>query len=368
MPVISRQDIQAAKQSLSARLLQAGLRGGVVGRRVVLRVHAAVASAGANVHAVGVGRKVVSGSETTALCVRIYVAQKMPESLLSPRDRLPKQMDGVPTDVIESPPAFLLAGKAKKAKRSKRPKTAGWLAASVAQSCSVKRREAQRPVVAGISAAHHDVTAGTISCFCHSTRQGDDPSAVFALSNNHVFADVNKGLPGDSLYQPGPADDATVEDHFANLHRFVPMHIDGATPNRVDAAIGALLPSIKHKAEVCGIGRITGTEPATEGMQVRKHGRTSGYTEGVVTDESVDGLVGMDHSDPSIVGLFQDQVRIDRIPPHLHFGLGGDSGSLVFHKSRQTAVGLYFAGPDSGVYGLANHIQDVLSQLEIQLL
>jgi len=49
------------------------------------------------------------------------------------------------------------------------------------------------------------------------------------------------------------------------------------------------------------------------------------------------------------------------------FGLGGDSGSLVVSRDSLRAVGLYFAGPDNGVYGLACHINDVLDELEIEL-
>ena len=50
------------------------------------------------------------------------------------------------------------------------------------------------------------------------------------------------------------------------------------------------------------------------------------------------------------------------------FGLGGDSGSLVIDRASRRAVGLYFAGPDNGVYGLACHISDVLEELGIELI
>jgi hypothetical protein len=113
---------------------------------------------------------------------------------------------------------------------------------------------------------------------------------------------------------------------------------------------------------------IIGTARATEGVRVRKHGRTTGYTEGVVTDESYDALVGMDHSDPDVVALFESQMRIERIDPYPTIGLGGDSGSLVVMQAEASAVGLYFAGPPSGTYGVANHLQDVFNEMEIQLL
>jgi hypothetical protein len=339
-----RKDLLEAKEALSGRLLRARLRGDVVTTRTSIRVAEAVASASSNVHAVGIGRKIVDDKETKQLCVRVYVVQKLAESLLSAKSKIPETIDGIPTDVIESPPAFIQA----------------------APACTLNRKKRQRPVVAGISTAHFQVTAGTLSYFFHSTKTGDDPNAVYALSNNHVYADVNQAHIGDALYQPGPADGGTALDHFANLSRFVKIKLGGVKVNRVDCAIGKLLPGITYRATVCTIGKITGTNVAVEGMLVRKHGRTTGYTEGKVTDDSYDALVGMDHSNPAIVALFKEQMRIERIAPYPAIGLGGDSGSLVVMKSARKAVGLYFAGPTSGVYGVANHIKNVLTELQIQ--
>jgi hypothetical protein len=328
-----------------------------------VRVARAIATAGQNVHAVGVGRKIVEGRPTTEMCIRVYVVQKIAESLLPPIYRVPPSVNGIPTDVIESPPAFILAG------RAKRPtaKPAAAIAAAP-PACSTNRRKKQRPVVAGISTGHFNITAGTLGYFCRSTRSGDNPDDVFALSNNHVYADVNQAQIGDDLYQPGPADGGIAADTFAHLTRWVPVRLGGITPNKVDAAIGRVEPDVPRQVEVCSIGAITGTTDASEGTPVRKHGRTSGYTEGEVTDESYDALIGMDHSDPSVVALFQAQMRIEAIAPYPAFGLGGDSGSLVVRKEGTEAVGLYFAGPLSGNYGVANHIADVVTELEVQLL
>jgi len=222
--------------------------------------------------------------------------------------------------------------------------------------------------MAGISAAHYEVTAGTISCFCRWTRAGDDPAKIYVLSNNHVLADVNKAHGGDDLYQPGPADGGKSDDHFAELFRFVDIQVDGSTPNRVDAAIGELLPNLKYNPRICTIGKISGIKKAKDGMKVCKHGRTTGYTEGVVTDVSYDALIGMDHLDASKVAFFEDQMRIEKVAPYSSFAEGGDSGSLVINQTTKRAVGLYFAGPPSGVYGVANHIEDVLKELEVKLL
>lgn len=60
----SKEDILQAKQVLSARLLSVGVRNRVMARHYTTRMRDVVAEAGANVHAVGIGRKVVSGEPT----------------------------------------------------------------------------------------------------------------------------------------------------------------------------------------------------------------------------------------------------------------------------------------------------------------
>ena len=328
-----------------------------------IRVHAATAMAGRNVHAVGIGRKEVAGKQTKTVCVRLHVVQKVAPSLIAARDAIPATIDGIPTDIIESPPAFVLAGKAKSASRSKGKASAR----AASANCSANRKKRQRPIVAGISAAHYGVTAGTIAYFCRSTRDGDDPARIYVLSNNHVFADVNLANIGDDLYQQSPTDGGVAKDHFADLARYVHIIKGGTMANKVDAAIGVLRPNTRYRAEICRIGTLTGTETAAVGTKVRKHGRTTGYTEGEVSDIAYDALIGLDHSDNSVVGLFDDQIRIAVSSPYTAIGLGGDSGSMVVHRTRPRAVGLYFAGPPMGSYGIANHIDDVLNELEISL-
>jgi hypothetical protein len=257
--------------------------------------------------------------------------------------------------VIESSPAFLI-GRAPRAKAAAAAKTA----------CTETRMKRQRPLVAGISVAHHDVTAGTLAYFCRSRRPEDGPDRVFILSNNHVLANINKGWSGDSIYQPGPADGGAAADQIGQLTRFKAFDLDGG-PNKIDAAIAELAPDIAWRPELCTIGAIAGVTRGVEDMEVRKHGRTTGYTEGLITDDTYDAVVGMDHNDPTVVGLFQNQLRIETTSTYPAFGLGGDSGSLVVQKSSATAVGLYFAGPPNGRYGIANHIDDVLSGLDIDL-
>lgn len=339
-------DLHEAKDALSRRLLGKSVRSLTAIRllsetRSVAVVERTMTS---TVHAVGIGRKMVEGKATSERAIRLHVARKLPNSMLPKRARLPERIDGIPTDVIESPPAF------------------------ISLVCTDKRQQRQRPMVAGISVAHKDVTAGTIAYFCHSTKKSDDPESVFILSNNHVLANVNVGKKGDAVMQPGPIDGGTEEDDVATLHRFVRIKLGGRAENAVDCAIAELLPDVKYRARLCKIGKIKGVVAGSEGMTVCKHGRTTGYTEGTVSDELYDALVGMSHEDPNQTALFTDQLRLEVTPRYQAIGLGGDSGSLIVSKKDKKAVGLYFAGPQNGQYGIANPMNKVLELLEIELL
>ncbi len=339
-------DLREAKDVLSQRLLGRSVRS--LSRIQILATTRSLTvierTMTSTVHAVGVGRKVVDGEVTDEMAVRLYVARKLPLRMLPQRARLPERIDGIQTDVLESPPAF------------------------IGLTCTDKRKQRQRPRMAGISVAHEDVTAGTLAYFCRSTKKSDDPESVFILSNNHVLANVNLGKKGDAIMQPGPIDGGTEEDIVATLHRFVRIKLGGGKENAVDCAIGKLLPDVKYQAKLCKIGKIKGMMVGSEGMRVCKHGRTTGYTEGEVTDELYDALVGMSHEDPNVAALFTNQLRIEVVSPYRAIGLGGDSGSLVVSKKDKKAVGLYFAGPESGQYGIANPIDKVLALLEIELL
>lgn len=254
-------DLLQAKQLLSSRFLSASVRARGRGLRPFRTMAEASAAAGHNIHAVGIGKKTVSGQVTDTDCVRLFVVQKIASSAMAPRDLLPAQLAGIPTDVVEAPIAVL----------------SGIGAVASTGNCSDLRQQRQRPVTGGISVGHPDVTAGTLAYFCRSTRYGDDPSVVHVLSNNHIFANLNRGNVGDPLYQPGSIDGGTSADAFATLERWEDLQLDGTTPNLIDGAIGAMTAGISHNLEVCSIGSVTGVGQATAQMTVRKHGRTSGY-------------------------------------------------------------------------------------------
>ncbi|MEE9173713.1 MAG: hypothetical protein V3U30_01910, partial [Thermoplasmata archaeon] len=115
-----------------------------------------------NVVGVAVGKKVVGGEETDELCLVVLVRKKLPEAELRSRERIPKRINNVTTDVVET----------------------GELEA-LGQRLHVVRRPVDRwrPAPGGVSLAHADVSAGTLGCV---VRRDSEP---FILSNSHILAD-----------------------------------------------------------------------------------------------------------------------------------------------------------------------------------
>jgi len=339
--VTTADDFLALKRHLSPCWLTRARRAGVTSMRRTRRTADAVARAGHAVHAVGVGVKRVAGQPTATRALQIYVVQKLPRRMLSRGDRIPASIDGVPVDVVEAPPAFMAAD---------RPE-----------------RGACEPMCAGISVGRNGVTFGTLGAFCRSLRPEDDGKTLL-LSNRHVLVG-HDGAPGDAVFQPGPGDTGTSAlRQVGTLLRAWPVE-PGIIANRIDAAV-ATVSGAGHVLTLLpgDAPRVTGATRARDNVIVCKFGRTSGFTEGFISDLSCNIVVGLDPRQPAVSATFIDQIRIDRRAPSTVFADAGDSGAAVLEKGTGQVVGLYFAGPLDGSYGIANHIGDVTDFLQIELL
>lgn len=145
-----------------------------------------------NVVATGVGFKEVAGERTREIGIVCSVTRKVPLAQLSSADAVPRVIDGVSTDVIQ---------------------TGSYRVLQV-------HRERHRPAPGGVSIGHRDVTAGTLGCV---VRRGAER---LILSNNHVLANTNAAEPGDPILQPGSYDGGRLpDDAIAVLERFVPIEM-----------------------------------------------------------------------------------------------------------------------------------------------
>ena len=57
-----------------------------------------------NVVALGIGPKIVDAAPTATPATKVYVSKKVPVEELADKDRIPSQIEGIPTDVEEQAP------------------------------------------------------------------------------------------------------------------------------------------------------------------------------------------------------------------------------------------------------------------------
>jgi hypothetical protein len=231
-----------------------------------------------------------------------------------------------------------------------------------------------RPVQLGTSGGNlNDIS--TLYC-CSGTLGAlvqDRKGRLHILSNNHVLARTNRGRKREPITQPGLVDAdclLSITDAVAGLRKRKAIHFGGRSLNVVDGAIALILPGqVDTNGNVLGIGMVNSAivEPSV-GLAVKKSGRTSGVTHGVIA--AVDVAVLVEYYTECGIGtqtaLFVNQIRIT--PGSFgDFSSGGDSGSLVVEDvdSCPRAVGLLFAGGDTNTF--ANPIANVLSALKVHM-
>ncbi len=339
-----------------------------------------------NVVGVAVGFKDDKTAASGEVSVVVLVEQKLPMAALSAADVVPRQVDGVRTDVYE----------------------VGYLRAFQANN----PRSRFRPTIpSGVSIGHYKITAGTLGTIVTDRITGEK----LILSNNHVLANSNDSQVGDPILQPGAADGGqNPADVVARLQRFVTIRFPGdpdpvtpgplpptppgdggcllilvnlinalggvlgsgnqvatvvkqepktATPgvttqavdNLVDAALAKPIDPNMFTGEILGIGQVSGTKTASLGQAVRKSGRTTGLTQGTVT--LLNATVNIAYGTKS--ARFTGQVITTAMSQ------GGDSGSLIVDGAENKAVGLLFAGSTQAT--IFSPIDVVLNELAINI-
>ena len=263
---------------------------------------------------------------------------------------IPKNLDGVPVQVVVTGPFYALdkpVNPGVKPPKDEIDTTARF----------------DRPVPIGVSTGHPDITAGTIGC------RVIDGANVYALSNNHVYANCNKASVLDNVLQPGTYDGGNdPDDAIGTLYDFEPIDFYGGN-NTIDAAIALSSTDIIGNATPSdGYGAPKSTiVPADSDLlnqPVKKYGRTTGLTKGRVY--AINATVNVNYN--SGVARFVEQIFIT--PGS--FCAGGDSGSLIVINGKgrskgddRKAVGLLFAG--NNLFTIANPIEQVLNRFYVSI-
>ena len=188
-------------------------------------------------------------------------------------------------------------------------------------------------------------------------------SSVYALSNNHVYADVNTVPIGTAVYQTGLGDvgcNAAAANNIGTLSSYVTLALcGGSCPNNtMDAAIAvSTTTKLDRKTPPAGYGtpNTLAWGPATLNMPLKKYGRTTSLTSGIVT--GINAAVTVTY--PSGNARFINQIIVSSCPgPCSDFG---DSGSLwVSNDAVANPVALHFAGTGTSI-AFASPVGPVLS-------
>lgn len=254
---------------------------------------------------VGIGFRKVGGTSTGRLALVVFVREK--RSGVPPGERIPADLDGVPTDVQEA--AFEIVRSA------------------------TDPRERFDPLIGGISIAALATpgSIGTVGCFFHTpgnpamnVAEGD-----YLLTCQHVLAAAHPDRAPEVI-QPGTAEDPPPPEFRCGVyvagiddraHDCAIVRVDRGYKNEVPDYPGSF-----GNRDILGIG-----EPEV-GQLVYKYGAGSKFTTGVVDAVDV-------HTRD-----FDGVIRIAR--PGNYWTKPGDSGAVAITQEGDLAIGLCF-GPDS---------------------
>jgi len=305
-----------------------------------------------NVHGVGLGFNLEEDINTSDPRIQVYVKPKLSIQELYKNDIVPADLRGVKTSVKEYEEA----------------------------QCEVNKTK-YRPLKGGISCGHSTRTTGTLGMtFKYNGEK-------FILSNNHVLANVNDYNLEDSIIQPASGDGGDMSDTVANLFRVVNLNKGDSLKdaqkrvssrilrfsrcvfglgkktearsldkkvqkNKVDTAVAKVKEDVSFSEEILEIGEINGIKEPEIGMNVKKVGRTTGFTDSKIVQ--MDASVDVNYTSEKL--HFTDQVLTkDMSDP-------GDSGSVILSEDN-FLVGLLFAGGSN--YTIMNKISNVFQHLNM---
>ncbi len=290
----------------------------------------------AGVTAVDLGFKWSQGAMTGQLAIRVHLAQKKPLAELNEGELFPKQVDGIPVDVIEATYGIQIM-----------------LEGDAQLEAAVDGRNQRFPEIPlGVSIGSPNVTAGTLGAKVYDATTQE----AYILSNWHVLVGSPTAQPGEPIWQPGRLDGGQSSDKFAEVTRSV--------LGPFDAALARLTGERPVLDETLEGDRIADVTSPGLGMLVWKSGRTTGRTLGFI-----DGMMMTTQLNYGAAGTrrLEQVFRIVPRPgsPPGEVSLGGDSGSIWVDEASGRAAGLHFAGEtgDLPEFALAHDINPVMARL-----
>jgi hypothetical protein len=208
-------------------------------------------------------------------------------------------------------------------------------------------RSVVRPVVGGVSVGVLDKNvAGTISFPAYYK------GIPVIVSASHVIADEGNASIGTKIIQPSKIDGGNSLHIIGSLIESVRIRYPPES-NIVDSAIATL--ETDYSNSILGIGRINGEAKPGIGMMVKKMGRSTYLTKGIII--GVNALVKVSGYSKG-TAYFEDQIITAKIADF------GDSGAALVDRDNNV-VGVINAV--STFYAVASKIENVKRILGIKL-
>lgn len=291
-----------------------------------------------NVQAVGRGKPEGDRHEDDVAMI-VYVTSKVTEEELEEDEIIPKDVEGFSVDVQE------IGEVSVELEADVEPQEAE-------ETQSVTTTAKHRPAPHGVSAGHKDITAGTAGAILWAEEEvkGFTVAVPKSVSNNHVYANKNKGEIGDKILQPGRYDGGKESDAVATLDGYVELE---SNDNLVDIA-WADINGRTMNSYIPEVGVPNSKVRVSQGDTVEKFGRTTAKKSGEVM--TTDARIRVNFGNE--VKEFKDQIIAKS------FSSSGDSGSAVV-DSEGNLAGFLFAG--SSKVTVVNHIDNVLDETGLYL-
>jgi hypothetical protein len=201
--------------------------------------------------------------------------------------------------------------------------------------------------------------AGTLGCLVRA-----QDGTLHGLTNSHISANCGYASKGFPVLAPGAIDIAAggVDPFCIGHHHEALRMVHGAPDNptvrpgdNMDAALFKILDGAKvtsvQKFGAYDTPRVVAQ--IVPGMKVKKVGRTTGLTEGIVRTQ-ISGPYPVRYKLPEIeidLTVFYEPVFVVDPTSGTIFSWAGDSGALVVGEvapNQMAAVGLVFAGDNKG--------------------
>jgi hypothetical protein len=263
------------------------------------------------VDGVGFGAKTTGGQPTGELVIRVHVRHKRPLDEVPTAERIPSEIGGVKTDVVQY--------------------------SQVARVASIEGGDEIEVKPGGLT------SVGTLGCIAQTNAA---PQKLVILSNDHVLA----AGPGTAVIVSscsdccettiahilgGGQDNATIDAAIAEVVAGQETHarIHGVP---VTGTLDLQNPAALSQADITALGNLT--------YRVHKYGATTSLTHGIVTD------VHFPATSTELSPAKTDQIEVKTGPPQAtkRFSKHGDSGSVIYNDAGQVIALLWGATPDDG--------------------